>query len=779
MTVQRVTTDDIETFTIVTNPSREYASSSISGPTGSLYVFARHSGIEKETRPLPAFLDRTANDANLDSYLHDLTNKTTTTNIFSGVNSYMSAVHQQQASARKQKTLEITRFTPSFTFSDRTVKKLIVKDTLMPYYRHVAPSYGYGFTNFHSLNFFTASSVSTGTSLLYPNVQVNGKGVYAPTGAFTFDFYINPRYTTDLTGSTFKAGTILHLSSTFAVSLVTGTLKDQNGLPAAYRVKLQLSHSADVRPSLATPGAFPNNLVFLSDDNTLLKNRWHHVIIRWGTTSTNNGTGSFVIDKIERGTFVIPSSTITPSGSATAPLAGVLSVGNYYEGTNLGSSVQARFFALDPADREGLQQLDGSSGVEYPTSFSFTHPLNAELHDVAIKNVYASNTDILSGSGKGYPDLRNTLFYLPPFFTTESPYRKFKGTFGGVLQTPFFAIDGTTIDPFNTALSFGVGGHYVNLENFTRDLATGYYPRALWLTGAEIPNTTTALSCNDFLYLTESVRKRNLTILPCDDGNFYPNFDLISTFSTSSIRYRDDLGAFDRSTISLDQLLPSGTLITSLTADSGSMMDEVAGPSPENFGLEKGTVYTIFQRTRDSSSNEVVFFNISNMFYGKRILPGTFSMTDSDISGSNGRVSLTFADDGYGNIYRADCFTSQAMWNSVGNIFYNEGIVLLKTPMVPFFGKSQFAMTFKGEQSVHTMRINVLASANQLNSSSNPTYLPVSASLVANQDNQKFVYVSNLNFHDDNLNVVLKTQLVQPLVKRVGERFLIRTRIDF
>jgi hypothetical protein len=167
------------------------------------------------------------------------------------------------------------------------------------------------------------------------------------------------------------------------------------------------------------------------------------------------------------------------------------------------------------------------------------------------------------------------------------------------------------------------------------------------------------------------------------------------------------------------------------------------------------------------------------MFYGKRILPGTFSITDSNISGSNGRVSLTLADDGYGNIYRADCITSQAMWNSVGNIFYNEGIVLLKTPMIPFFGKSQFEMSFKGEQSVHTMRINVLANANQLNSSSNPTYLPVSASLVANQDNQKFVYVSNLNFHDDNLNVILKTQLVQPLVKRVGERFLIRTRIDF
>lgn len=648
----------------------------------------------------------------------------------------------------------------------------------MPYYRNGSPTANYGFTNYHSLNFFTASSVSNGTALLYPNVQTNGQGAYATTGSFTFDFYINPRYTNELTSSAFKAGTILHLSSTYAVSLITGSMKDFNGLATAYRLVLQLSHSADVRPSVASPGAHPNNLIFLSDDNSLQKNNWHHVVIRWGGPTVNNGTGSFVIDGLEKGTFVIPSSTISPS-FASVNTPGVLSVGNYYEGTNAGNGLQARFFAVDPASREGLEQLSVSTGVEYPDSFVFNHPLNAELHDVAIKNVYASNTEILSSSGKGFADLRNLLFYVPPFFTHESPTRRFVGTFGGVLQTPFFAIDGTTTDPFNIAMSFGVGGHYTNLENFTRDFATGYFPRALWLTASEIQNTTTTLSCNDYLYLTESVRKRNVTVLPCDDGNFVPNFDLIAGFSTASLRYHDDLGAFDRSIISLDNLVLSSTLQRTIAEESGSLMDKLAGPSPEKIGLQSGSVYTIFQRTRDPSSNEVVFFDVSNMFFGKRIYPGTFSITDTNISGTNGRLSLTLKDDGYGNIYRADCVTSAALWNSVGNIFYNEGIVVIKSPMIPFFGKSQFSISFKGEQSVHTMRINVLANANQLNSSSNPTYLPVSASLAANQDDQKFVYVTNLNFHDDNLNVILKTQLVQPLVKRVGERFLLRTKIDF
>jgi hypothetical protein len=164
VTIQKISKDDIETFTIVTNPYRSYSSSSL-GSTGSIYVFARHSKNEKETRNLPAFLDKTQNDANLDGFLSGLTNSTST-NIFSGVNSYLNGVNLQQKSARKQKTLDITRFTPSFTFSDRTIKKLIVKDNLMPFYRHVYPTANYAVSNYHSVNFFTASSVSNGSPII-------------------------------------------------------------------------------------------------------------------------------------------------------------------------------------------------------------------------------------------------------------------------------------------------------------------------------------------------------------------------------------------------------------------------------------------------------------------------------------------------------------------------------------------------------------------------------------------------------------------------------------
>ena len=67
-----------------------------------------------------------------------------------------------------------------------------------------------------------------------PTAQVDSRnhevfgGPYSPAEGFTFSFYINPRYT-NKRGSDFRAGTILHMSSTYAVSLVTGSSRDHNG----------------------------------------------------------------------------------------------------------------------------------------------------------------------------------------------------------------------------------------------------------------------------------------------------------------------------------------------------------------------------------------------------------------------------------------------------------------------------------------------------------------------------------------------------------------------
>lgn len=781
MSFFKISPDQVETFTIVTNPPRSFVTSSL-GATGSVYVSARRSQTEKDVQQV-GMLSVPFSDSGLEQLAVGIRNAlTTSTNIHDRMVAYMSGVHGQQMSRRNTVALAIERYVPTPTFTENTLRKNVVKSLLFPFYRVDYPTANWAYTNYHSMNFAASSVLATGSVLLYPNVidaPINGKvsGSYVLTGAFTLDFYVNPRFqATD--GQDFKAATLLHLSSCYVVSIVTGSRKDHNGSSSGYRVLLQLSHSADIPPSLALPGTYPNNLVFLSDDNALSANTWNRVVIRWGTNTVNHGTGSIWVDNHPKGVFVIPSSTLSPASfnGTTSGNPDILCVGNYYEGKNQGSSQLAYFFSTNPSLRDGLIPLLADTSRDEPAIYSFKHQFNAEFHDLIVRTGYVSDDIIVSGSGRGPVNLDSALFYLPPYFTSESPYRRFVGDRGGVLQTPFFASDGMTDDPFNVAMAFGVGGHYMNIENFTRDFATGRYPRLLQLTASELQETTTARSANEFIYDNQAARRRNVLVLPCDDGNFVPNFDLLLSGSSSS--FFDDLGVSDTSLISLNDLIPTSSLFNFLVDQSGSLFTQIAGSTPESPGVEPGEVLTIYQRTRDNSSNQVTFFDISNLYYGLRVLPGSFTLTDPALTGTASALKMTLKDDGRGNLYRADCSGSRATWNSVGNILYNEGVVVVKSPHLNFFGKEGFVMSFKGEQTIHTMRFNVFAGANTLNSSSNVAYAPVSASLDANDSDQKFVYISDVYLMDDTYNVLIKTSLAQPVMKRTGDRQLYRIRVD-
>jgi hypothetical protein len=730
--------------------------------------------------------------------------------------------------------LDIERFTPTTKITKYTLIKNNVKDVLMPSYRVEYPHAHWAYTNYNSLNFFTsyvdgAPMVPTSSVLLYPNTVDSSlpgqegyvSGSYCLTGAFSFDFYINPRYNEDgIDEGEFKAGTIFHLSSSYALSLVTGSLKDYNGLPDGFRLQLQLSHSADYAPSVAKPGNKPYDLTFLSSDNSLRHNSWHHVVVRWGTNLINDGTGSFVIDGVEKGTFVIPSGTIMPKFFSNSLNPDVLCVGNFYEGNNYDRSGQCMFFGDRPARRDGLDpilkyQLTSSYELDEPGRYQFRHPLKAEVHDLTFRRYFLSDAEITSTGSRGIGNdalvKKNIAFYLPPFFTEDSPIRRYVGDHGGIPQTPFFEIDGTTDDPFNVAMAFGVNGHYINLENFTKDFATGRFPRLLALTASMIDHTTEALEATEFIYSAGATAKRNLTILPCDDGNFDPNYEIL-TNETLRNKYADSFGTPNYSYINLDSLVfdPTVTGLNNITPDD--YVAEQIGSTPENPGLPPGPAYvsyaasvssslasstddtyfdrgvqrgaplTIYQRTLDPSSNQVTFFNISNLYYGRRIQPGSFEIKDVGISGSHGAVSITLRDDSMGNLYRADSNTPHFTQASVGNIFYDEGIILVKSPHLYFFGKSQYEISFRGVYNIYTQKYEILAGPGLLNSSSNPTYTANFDSLRASgdiTDNEPFVYISGMNFHDENMNVVAKARLAQPIIKREGDKILFKVAFDY
>ena len=140
---------------------------------------------------------------------------------------------------------------------------------------------------------------------------------------------------------------------------------------------------------------------------------------------------------------------------------------------------------------------------------------------------------------------------------------------------------------------------------------------------------------------------------------------------------------------------------------------------------------------------------------------------------------MTLRDNGKGGLYRADALTPHPKWSNVGNILYDEGIVVIKSPHLSYFGKDEFEAQFEGEQNAHILTVNMPAGTGLINSSSNPSFLPVSASLGANEYDPRFVYLTGFYLHDDNLNVIMRGNFAQPVKKRQSDEMLVKFKVDF
>jgi hypothetical protein len=66
-----------------------------------------------------------------------------------------------------------------------------------------------------------------------------------------------------------------------------------------------------------------------------------------------------------------------------------------------------------------------------------------------------------------------------------------------------------------------------------------------------------------------------------------------------------------------------------------------------------------------------------------------------------------------------------------------------------------------------------------MNSSSNPNYQPLKPSADANEHATDFVYISGVNLHDENFNIIGKATFSQPIVKRATDTFMVKLKMDF
>ena len=95
------------------------------------------------------------------------------------------------------------------------------------------------------------------------------------------------------------------------------------------------------------------------------------------------------------------------------------------------------------------------------------------------------------------------------------------------------------------------------------------------------------------------------------------------------------------------------------------------------------------------------------------------------------------------------------------------------------FGKDHFEVTMTGERPVFVKEVNVLAVKGQVNSSSNPNWKKLKPNDYDYENAKEFVYITSVNLHDSNFNIIGKANLAQPLVKRDADKYLIRLKLDY
>jgi len=95
------------------------------------------------------------------------------------------------------------------------------------------------------------------------------------------------------------------------------------------------------------------------------------------------------------------------------------------------------------------------------------------------------------------------------------------------------------------------------------------------------------------------------------------------------------------------------------------------------------------------------------------------------------------------------------------------------------FGLNSFTASFRGEHKKFIKSISVMAEQGSINLSRNSSFKKFSPTQSLTETDNEFVYITGVNLHDKNFNVVMRAKLAQPVQKRDSDEFMFRLRYDF
>lgn len=292
---------------------------------------------------------------------------------------------------------------------------------------------------------------------------------------------------------------------------------------------------------------------------------------------------------------------------------------------------------------------------------------------------------------------------------------------------------------------------------------------------------------NDFSNLRNNINRSNSIV--------YTKRELItrnwigSVYNTSFIYTSDQWkDIYDKFRLRIYPITESNPVLRNYKQDINSTGIDSSDLQSNTFNIEYNDTAVNYLKlpvphsvlNKDLDSLFISIFDISSKMYNKSIKKRKFNLIDENITTSNNNLNLKLSDNGSGGLYRNNCLTEVATWNYVGHLFYKDGIVSLNRPELFYFGVDDFKCDFETDSSLYVHEINIPVDAGLLDISGNTTYdSDLRQDESAFNSEESFVYITDINLHDENLNVVARAKLARPAAKKKSDSILFRLKMDY
>ena len=636
----------------------------------------------------------------------------------------------------------------------------------------------------------------------------------------TFEFWIKP------CSEQTEVGTIVSLRNNFALTLIPDVTSISDGIYQNFMIGIHAQENV-VHGSAPTIGdvhlggavnpsnvvnnlGVPNGGVYVTG-SVLKLGHWQHVAIRY-SPNFNNGLLNIYVDSVSitggNVDGLYNGSTRTAGlfdTQNTATAGSALLVGGWP------STINEDAAWGEYSDTQEVRPQSGGVNVfsDDPQGFAVAPQdvLKSELKELRIWSETKTESELLANKHVSLKDTSELRVYIPFFFDPREDTPQWKR----LKHTPFLAnpktpdefYGGGTSDaltssdvnfnpvPYCTNNAHVVGMPFVNVHSHLREYVGGSYPVIYRHrdysnpSGSPYPTINSSNYSNSKLsYFTNHwksfnwLRAINSMILPSDCERFDAKYDLVGDGAHNYL---------EKDYLSLEG---SGVGSTSNPAEIATFFDDEVfaiqdvlvkidpklntfrGTVPQ-FGTEALVAENKLGK-KDFLSPLSTTIAVPQIYYGNRIHPDSIEL--KFVLNEDGK-EITVVDF-EGTLYRKDLSISNIA-SKVGHVDYGNGLICIFSPLLTSLGIENFDLKFKGEKNLHVMQLDIPCSSGVANKSQHPSYKKLRPSANANETESNLTYISSIYLHDENLNVIGKVNLAQPVQKREEDSFIFRVKVDF